>query len=161
MSELSPFSIERVAEYLKSQGYNFTTDDDGDIYTGFEENSFMLLATGAKREIFAIRGAWKITSPIEGRAPLIEFCNEWNRTKLWPKTYVTVNDDGVVGVQAELNTDLEHGATDVQIQQFFHCGIATTLQFFNELTNQFVVPTDSESEVELHFDIPRDETDKN
>ncbi|MCS4490197.1 YbjN domain-containing protein [Corynebacterium sp. ES2775-CONJ] len=139
MTAPTPFTIERVAKIFDEKGYNYNTDDDGDIYAGFDENKFMLLATGQKREVFAVRSAWKATGPIESRATLMEFCNEWNRTKMWPKTYVTVNDEGIVGVQAEVNTDLEHGVTDAQLEQLLNCGIATALQFFQELTEQFAV----------------------
>ncbi len=138
MSEFTePFNIDRVAEYFRNQGYNFTVDQDGDIFTGFDDHNFVLLATGNMREIYAIRATWKVSAPIEARARLIEVCNDWNRNKLWPKTYVTVDDGGVVRVHAESNVDLEHGVGDRQLQQLTDCGVATALQFFNSLDEEF------------------------
>ncbi len=138
MSEFTePFSIERVAEYFRNQKYNFSTDEDGDIFTGFDEHSFVLLATGKMREIYAIRATWKVSAPIEARTKLAETCNDWNRNKLWPKTYVTVDDEGIVRVHAETNTDLEHGVGDLQLQQLTDCGVATALQFFKHLDEEY------------------------
>ncbi|MDO5097444.1 MAG: YbjN domain-containing protein [Corynebacterium sp.] len=138
MSELTePFTIDRVADYLRAQDYNFTTDEDGDIFTGFDENNFVLVATGKMREIYVVRATWKVTAPIDARGKLVEICNDWNREKLWPKAYVTVDDEGMVRVHAETNTDLEHGVGDRQLAQLTDCGIATALQLFNRLDEEF------------------------
>lgn len=75
------------------------------------------------------------TQPHRGK--LVEICNDWNREKLWPKAYVTVDDEGMVRVHAETNTDLEHGVGDRQLAQLTDCGIATALQLFNRLDEEF------------------------
>ena len=68
---------------------------------------------------------------------LVDLCNDWNRDKLWPKTYVTVDDAGAVRVRTELNIDMEYGASDLQLKQSLDCGIATSMSFFESLDKKF------------------------
>ena len=113
---VQPLSADRIAAYLKAKDLVFNRDEDGDVFTNFDGNGFALLATGEKREILVVRGAWQVTAPIEMRDRLVDLCNDWNRDKLWPKTYITVEDNGAVRVRTELNIDMEYGASDLQLK---------------------------------------------
>ena len=134
---VQPLSADRIAAYLKAKDLVFNRDEDGDVFTNFDGNGFVLLATGEKREILVVRGAWQVTAPIEMRDRLVDLCNDWNRDKLWPKTYVTVDDAGAVRVRTELNIDMEYGASDLQLKQSLDCGIATSMSFFESLDKKF------------------------
>ena len=83
---VQPLSADRIAAYLRAKELMFNRDDDGDVFINFDGNGFVLLATGEKREILVVRGAWQVTAPIEMRDRLVDLCNDWNRDKLWPKT---------------------------------------------------------------------------
>ncbi|KAA8720576.1 YbjN domain-containing protein [Corynebacterium phocae] len=129
------FSIDRVAAYFDRQDYNYLTDNDGDIHINFDGISFLLLSTGQIREILAIRAQWDKKAPIEARGTLFEFINKWHSEKLFPKADLQVNDEGKLEVGCEVNTDLEHGVTDQQLELLVDCAITTSLSFFTELNN--------------------------
>ena len=84
---VQPLSADRIAAYLKAKDLVFNRDEDGDVFTNFDGNGFALLATGEKREILVVRGAWQVTAPIEMRDRLVDLCNDWNRDKLAENLY--------------------------------------------------------------------------
>ena len=55
---VQPLSADRITAYLQAKELMFNRDDDGDVFINFDSNGFVLLATGEKREILVVRGAW-------------------------------------------------------------------------------------------------------
>lgn len=138
MKDLTPLTMDRVAKYFDAREFQYTTDEDGDIYAAFENNKFIFVAQGPEKEVLAIHSVWRIPAPEEGFFPLMQFCNDWNGARLWPKTCVKKNKENMVEVHTEVNTDLARGATDEQIIQLVNCGIATSLAFYQALEEQFI-----------------------
>jgi len=68
------------------------------------------------------------TFSIDDVPALYAFCNSWNHDRLWPKSFVHVNDDGSARVCGEVVADLERGVTAQQLDQLIGCGISTGCQ---------------------------------
>lgn len=124
----APLSVARLRAVLEAEHIEFTTDEDGDLATRWEEG-FVLYAVprGERGEILCV------TAYLDQRVSAAEipaatrFCNHWNAETLWPKAYVrTVGEtgDGHGGAGApdhalvlgEVNADLESGVTDDQLR---------------------------------------------
>ncbi|MCS4536031.1 YbjN domain-containing protein [Corynebacterium sp. HS2168-gen11] len=138
MKDLTPLTMDRVAKYFDARGFQYTTDEDGDIYAAFENHKFIFVAQGPEKEVLAIHSVWRLPAPEDGFFPLMQYCNEWNNERLWPKTFVKKTKENMVEVHTEVNTDLAHGATDEQLIQLVNCGIATSLAFYQTLENEFI-----------------------
>lgn len=137
---LPPLSKERVQEALTALEYRSFVDTDGDIGGNWSGRMFYFFQLGEKEEILQIRGQWSRNVAIERLSEFLHLCDEWNRERIWPKTYLRVRDDGTVVVCVEVSTDLEHGVTDDQLQQLLRCGIATGSMFFDDLDARFPDP---------------------
>lgn len=134
---IEPFSIDRVAAYLRTKELRFTQDDDGDVFLTINNNQLVIAAVGKQQEVLTLGGTWQVSAPIETRARMQELCNDWNRDRMWPKTYVTVDDHGAVKLRAEYNVDLEYGVSDLQLEQLLDCGLSSSMQFFKKLDEEF------------------------
>ncbi|MDO5080220.1 YbjN domain-containing protein [Buchananella hordeovulneris] len=132
-----PFTRERMADWMRSKDYNFSTDDDGDVITSFGNHRFLLMANGADAEVLTVRGRWAITAPASARYKILEAINQWSIEKIWPKAYVVVDDNGTLFVSTEVSVDLEKGVSDKQLGQYLSCGIGTAIQLFEELDRLF------------------------
>jgi hypothetical protein len=62
--------------------------------------------------------------------------DEWNRTKLFPKAYTVLPDDGMVGVCAEQVFDFEAGVTRAQLKYTLGIWVDTLLRFADWLDEQ-------------------------
>ena len=111
-------------------------DDDGDIGGYWDGHVFYFLVLGQNGEYLQARGRWNRKVGSDQLDALNRLVNEWNATRLWPKGYVR-DEDGEVGVYAEHTVDYEHGVTDQQIDLQLACSIATGLQLFEHLDEQY------------------------
>lgn len=136
----TPLTRERVADYLRSRGYRFLIDDDGDLTGTWDGNRFWFLLLGEHEEILQVRGRWQRQLPLERRRAVALAVNDWNRDRIWPKVYVR-EEDGLLALYSEVSADLEEGATDVQIAQLLACGLGTGVQMFSSIEG--VIPTDA------------------
>lgn len=139
----TPFTRERMAEYMQREEYSYDLDSDGDVMTGFKKHGFYLLANGAEDEVLTVRGRWNRSLPADQRYALLDALNDWAVERIWPKGYVREDDDGTLAVFGEFSVDLEDGATDEQLAQYLDCGISTCLGMFDELDQRF--PEDGNS----------------
>ncbi|GEA85802.1 MAG: YbjN domain-containing protein [Cellulomonas sp.] len=135
-SVLEPLSRDRVAACLDARGLNYGVDDDGDIGGYWDGHVFYFLVLGQNGEYLQARGRWNRKVGSDQLDALNRLVNEWNATRLWPKGYVR-DEDGEVGVYAEHTVDYEHGVTDQQIDLQLACSIATGLQLFEHLDEQY------------------------
>ncbi|WP_053383699.1 type III secretion system chaperone family protein [Leucobacter celer] len=134
---LAPLSKDRIKTALESAGWSYNVDSDGDIGGGWEYGSFYFFVNGNSDELLCVRGFWRgrLESDDYGRA--LETCNIWNADKLWPKTYVGRDDEGMVRINTEHNVDYEHGITDEQLMQHLVCVVNTSMAFFEHINEQF------------------------
>ncbi|HQY33474.1 YbjN domain-containing protein [Actinotalea sp.] len=125
---------ERIESYLLGCGYHVDRDEDGDLTGTWDGNRFWFLTLGDEHEILQVRGRWQQTLPESQRTAALLVVNDWNRERIWPKTYLRVEDDVVV-MYGEVSTDLEHGVTDSQLGQLVSCGLGTSAQLFAALVD--------------------------
>jgi len=142
--ELVPLGHELLVGVLEEAGYRYSVDSDGDVHGVWRGgHGFYFLRLGRDGEIFTVRGHWARTLPIAVVAEAHALCSEWNRDRIFPKTYASVDDDGRVHLFTEVSTDFEPGVTPDQVSQVLECGVATGTQFFEAAEQRFpetVVP---------------------
>ncbi len=128
----SPLSVARIADYLRSCGYESVRDDDGDLTGVWNGHRFWFLVMGESEEILQVRGRWNRLVPVGDRGQALLTLNDWNRDRIWPKAYLRVEDGGLA-IYGEVSADLEHGVTDAQLAELVDCGLGTGVQFFGSL----------------------------
>ncbi|HWS58834.1 MAG TPA: YbjN domain-containing protein [Actinotalea sp.] len=138
-----PLTSERVEAYLVGCGYRVERDEEGDLTGTWDGDRFWFLTLGEDREILQVRGRWRRTLPSDERTAALLVVNDWNRERIWPKTYLRVEDDAVA-LYGEVSTDLEHGVTDTQLGQLVSCGLGTSAQLFAALAE--LLPGEESSE---------------
>ncbi|WP_035833560.1 YbjN domain-containing protein [Jonesia quinghaiensis] len=129
----TPLSRDRIVEWLTQQNMPHFIDSDGDVGAIQDSRIFYMLTFGQSNEVLQVRGRWNRQATIERAEQIRVFCNDWNTTKIWPKAYYRVRDDGIVQVYGEVTHDFEHGATAAQLGTTIACGLHTTAQLFDEL----------------------------
>ena len=134
-----PIDRDRVGNFLTARDYHFVIDDDGDITGLWDSHRFWFLLMGEQREIIQVRGRWARTLAPEHRSLAMLAINDWNRDRIWPKSYLR-EEDGRLAVYTEVSADLEPGATDEQLGQILSCGLGTAVTLFRELDVQ--IPAD-------------------
>ena len=125
---LQPLTNELIATVLNGRGYAFYTDQDGDLVGRWDNNLIYFFRRGAAGELLQVRTMAATTFSIDDVPALYAFCNSWNHDRLWPKSFVHVNDDGSARVCGEVVADLERGVTAQQLDQLIGCGISTGCQ---------------------------------
>ncbi|WP_251150712.1 YbjN domain-containing protein [Cellulosimicrobium sp. Marseille-Q4280] len=136
----SPLALPRVVEWITDSGYSYFVDSDGDVGGLWHGRLFYFLLFGNHDEILQVRGQWNRDLAIERLEEVLEFCNEWNADRIWPKTYTRVRDNGMIQVFTEVTVDLEHGVTDDQLDQLLQCGLSTGSMFFDALDEFYPDP---------------------
>jgi len=141
-AELLPTKVsqDRLRAWLEDAGFAYFTDSDGDLGGIWHNRIFYLLALGANNEVLQVRGQWHREATLDHLAEVLEVCNTWNGERIWPKSYVRVRDDGTVVVCTDLTIDVEHGATDAQLDLMLRCGLATGTAFFDRMDEEFPDP---------------------
>lgn len=135
----SALSRKRIESYLARRDYRFEIDSAGDLTGIWDGNQLWVVRLGTKSEILQVRGRWHKTLNSANRLSALRAVNDWNRDRLWPKVYLREEDTGLA-LYAEVSVDLEHGATDAQLEQYLACGIATTTRVLNAVTTMFAEP---------------------
>jgi hypothetical protein len=136
----TPLGAERIVAWLTGNDFHYFTDDDGDIGGLWKGRLFFFFLLGEKQEILQIRGQWHRDIALERLQEVLDLCEEWNAERIWPKTYARVRDNGMVNVVAETSTDLEHGATDDQLDQLLNCGLSSANSFFDSVDQLYPDP---------------------
>jgi hypothetical protein len=134
---LAPLTRDRIEAALKSRSWNYQIDSDGDIGGIWDNNVFYFFQYGEQKEILQIRGRWNQALPIELRPQALLAIDEWHLTKIWPKGYTRVDDQGRLWVHSEHSVDWEHGVTDEQLILTIQCGITTSLSMYRFLAEKF------------------------
>ena len=129
-------TVALVQQLLDEFGLKHTIDDDGDLTVRWEKCSVYFFFYGEKHEVLQARLYVNRRFSVDNRGPLALLLDEWNRTKLFPKAYTVLPDDGMVGVCAEQCFDFEAGATRAQLKYTVGMWIDTLLRFADWLDEQ-------------------------
>jgi hypothetical protein len=98
-----------VQDLLDGFGLVHILDKDGDITVAWETCTIYFLFYGEQRDVLQARMYLARRFSVETRPTLTMLLDDWNRTKLAPKAYTVLPDDGLVGVGAEQCFDFEMG----------------------------------------------------
>lgn len=134
---LPPLSKAAIRGVLDQRGYSYGEDGDGDLGGRWGDHVFFFFLYGENQEIFQVRGRWNRPLPQAHLGEVMTLLNTWNADKIWPKAYVRVEDDGLLGIYAETSVDFEHGVTPDQLAQVLLCGLQTGMRLFETLDEEF------------------------
>jgi hypothetical protein len=118
-----------LQQVLDEYGLKHSIDEDGDLQVRWEKCSLFFFHYGDDNEVLQARMYLNRRFPVEMRPTLALALDDWNRTKLFPKAYTVLPDDGMVGICAEQAFDFERGATRDQIHHTVGVWIDTLLRF--------------------------------
>src|ERR1700712_5927234 len=104
-------TVALVQQLLDEFGLRHTIDEDGDLVVRWEKCSVYFFFYGERREVLQARMYMNRRFDVADRAAISLLLAEWNRTKLFPKGFTILPDDGMVGLCAEHCYDYETGAT--------------------------------------------------
>jgi hypothetical protein len=118
-----------IQELLDTYGLAHILDEDGDIVVEWETCKIYFLFYGERREVLQARMYLTRRFSVESRPTLAMMLDDWNRTKLSPKAYTLLPDDGLVGVGAEQCFDFELGMSRDQLTYTVASWIDSLLRF--------------------------------
>ncbi|CAN5642169.1 YbjN domain-containing protein [soil metagenome] len=101
---------------LKDYGLRSVIDDDGDLAIRWEKFSIYFFHYGQDEEVLQARLYLNRRFDVDLRPTLALVLDDWNRSKLFPKAYTVLPDDGLVGVCAEQAFDFEGGTSQQQLK---------------------------------------------
>ena len=125
-----------VQQLLDEFGLKHAIDEDNDLVVRWEKCSIYLFFYGEKREILQARLYLNRRFEVESRSALALLLDEWNRSKLFPKAYTVLPDDGRVGICAEQCYDFDPGVTRAQLKYTLGLWIDTLLRFSDWVDEQ-------------------------
>ena len=129
-------TIPLVQQLLDEYGLKHSIDDDGDLTVRWEKCSVYFFFYGDRREVLQARMYLNRRFSVEMRPTLSLLLDEWNRTKLFPKAFTILPDDGMVGICAEQCQDFEGGATRAQLKYAIGMWVDTLLRFADWVDDQ-------------------------
>ncbi|TAM92557.1 MAG: YbjN domain-containing protein [Jatrophihabitans sp.] len=135
----SPPSFELVCDILDEFGLTHVTDSDGDLLVRWENCTVFFFFYGERQEVLQARLYLDRRFSVDARGSLALLLDEWNRTKLYPKAYTVLPDNGIVGVCAEHCFDFEKGATRQQVTYTLGVWLETLLRFASWVDTQVPV----------------------
>jgi hypothetical protein len=122
---------------LNEYGLRSMIDDDGDLTVRWENFSVYFFHYGQDEEVLQARLYLNRRFDVELRPTLALVLDDWNRSKLFPKAYTVLPDDGLVGICAEQAFDFEGGISRQQLK--FTVGMwLQNLQQFADWTEEHV-----------------------
>jgi hypothetical protein len=125
-----------VEQILDEFGLKHGIDDDGDLVVRWEKCSVYLFFYGDRQETVQARLYLNRRFDVDSRPGLALLLDEWNRSKLFPKAYTVLPDDGRVGICAEQCNDFEAGVTRAQLKYAIGLWIDTLLRFADWVDEQ-------------------------
>jgi hypothetical protein len=109
-------SSEVISQIVSDYGLLSTIDDDGDLTIRWETFSVYFFHYGNDEEVLQARLYLNRRFDVELRPTLALVLDDWNRSKLFPKAYTVLPDDGLVGICAEQAFDFEGGTSREQLK---------------------------------------------
>jgi hypothetical protein len=129
-------TVPLVQQLLDEFGLRHGIDEDGDLTVRWEKCSIYFFFYGERHEVLQARMYLNRRFDVETRTTLTMLLDEWNRTKLFPKAFTILPDDGMVGICAEQCHDFEAGATRAQLKYAVGMWIDSLLRFCDWLDDQ-------------------------
>jgi hypothetical protein len=125
-----------LQQILDEFGLLHGIDDDGDLVVRWERCSIYFFHYGDRGEVLQARLYVNERYDVEMRPAIVALLDDWNRTKLFPKAYTVLPDDGRVGICAEHAYDFEVGVARDQLKEAVRVWIQTLLNFADWLEEQ-------------------------
>jgi Putative bacterial sensory transduction regulator len=125
-----------LQQILDEYGLKHSIDSDGDLTVRWEKCSLFFFYYGERNEVLQARMYLNRRFSVDMRSALVLMLDDWNRTKLFPKAYTVLPDDGMVAICAEHCFDFEVGATREQIKYTVGMWIDTLLRFVEWIDEQ-------------------------
>ena len=129
-------TIPLVQQILDEFGLKHSLDDDGDLTVRWEKCSVFFFFYGERHEVLQARLYLNRRFSVDNRGVIALLLDEWNRTKLFPKAYTVLPDDGMVGICAEQCYDFEAGVTRAQLKYAIGMWVDTLLRFADWVDEQ-------------------------
>jgi hypothetical protein len=129
-------TVALVQQILDEFGLKHSLDDDGDLTVRWEKCSVFFFFYGERHEVLQARLYLNRRFSVDNRATIALLLDEWNRTKLFPKAYTVLPDDGMVGICAEQCYDFEAGVTRSQLKYAIGMWVDTLLRFTDWVDEQ-------------------------
>jgi hypothetical protein len=101
---------------LKGYGLTPEIDPDGDLTIRADNFNIYFFQYGNDEEVLQARLYLDRRFDVELRPTLALVLDDWNRSKLFPKAYTVLPDDGLVGICAEQAFDFEGGTSREQLR---------------------------------------------
>jgi hypothetical protein len=118
-----------LRQLLEEYALSPSIDDDGDLVVRGDRGSVFLFQYGEHGEVLQARLYLSRRFEVEKRTGLISLLDDWNRTRLVPKAYTVLPDDGLVGICAEHCFDFDGGVTRAALKYTVGWWISTLRQF--------------------------------
>ncbi|MEP6597917.1 MAG: YbjN domain-containing protein [Actinomycetota bacterium] len=125
-----------LQQILDEYGLKHSVDEDGDLAVRWEKCSVYFFHYGERHEVLQARTYLNRRFSVDTRAAVALMLDDWNRTKLFPKAYTVLPDDGFVGICAEQSFDYEMGVTRGQLKYTVGMWIDTLLRFVDWVDEQ-------------------------
>lgn len=132
-------SFDVVCDILDEFGLTHATDTDGDLMVRWENCTVFFFFYGERQEVLQARLYLDRRFSVDDRGTLALMLDEWNRTKLYPKAYTVLPDNGIVGVCAEHCFDFEKGTTRERLTYTLGVWLETLLRFASWVDSQVPV----------------------
>ena len=132
----TPLTQDAIKAVLDGWDAHYAVDDEGDIGGYWDGHLFYFFQGGQEGTVLTVRGRWGRRVGSDELGPMTALLNAWHDDKIWPKAYARPEGDDL-GVYGEVSTPLGAGVTGDQLKDLISCGLATTLQLFEHLDEQY------------------------
>lgn len=134
----TPVDAERVRACVQDLGLRYFVDDEGDV--GIPWRLVTVHVVFQDTRAVQLRGVWHRIAETESLGPLRDLVEDWNITRIGPKAYLTISDNGVVRLHGEVTYPLGAGMTDQQLSDFIFTGCRLIIALMREAEDQFPDP---------------------
>ena len=134
----SPVDAERVRACVQELGLRYFVDDEGDV--GIPWRLVTVHVIFQDTRAVQLRGVWHRIAETEFLAPLRDLVEDWNISRIGPKAYLTISDNGVVRLHGDVTYPLGAGMTDQQLADFVFTGCRLIIALMREAEDQFPDP---------------------
>ena len=134
-----PITRDRIEAIMKANDWKYFIDSDGVLggrWEGADVYFNLLNLFGDTPDGLQVRAYWRRELNAAAEVAAATVANRWNREKLFPKVYVSVDGDKLT-VRAEGNFPLRYGVANDQLDDFVNSTITTAIQAFEHFDRHF------------------------
>jgi Putative bacterial sensory transduction regulator len=95
MAIVDSFNVLMIERFIKSNGWGYSVDRDGDLKIEFKyddeigsEMTFHFILGGQNKSIYTLRSVTNKFVPKNNLGQALIICNLWNRDHRWPNAYL-------------------------------------------------------------------------